>query len=212
MNHTIRSKNLVVSTTSSHALQQRTVYNPPSSRNDEQARKNVLKLYREVLKNIPVIKERYNVPGTSDDMKMRVKLDFLRHKNPIRRDLVDAMVFRGYNELDEMQRYFQTRPHVIKYFAEYEPIFRSVHAKNRLLSDVRLEEEEESKKKALEKMRASGKEGKLQQQFSSQRRTGAGAGVLSAADLTIPAEEGEESAASSLLKRMTGKHKVDQNV
>lgn len=171
--------------------QTRSIVFLPPSQTDEQARRRVLTLYRTILKSIEEVKERFNVPGTVEDMRMRVKLDFLRNSRPLRKDLVDAMVFRAYHELEEMQKHYQTRPHVIKYFAEYEPISRALHAKNRPLSDQRLESEDTKRKQALEMLRSSGR---LEQQ-----------------GLSLDVDEGhtattspKESDAASLIRSMKG--------
>ena len=78
-----------------------------ASRSREEARLAVLKLYRTLLKNIPDVKKRYNVPGSEHDMRACVKSDFDKYKNQhLHYTLVDAMVFRGYNDLEEMQKHF----------------------------------------------------------------------------------------------------------
>lgn len=171
--------------------QQRNVVFLPPSQNDEQARRRVLALYRTILKSLADVKLRFNVPGTVDHMRARVKIDFLRNRRPLRKDLVDAMVFRGYNELEEMQKHYQTRPHVIGYFAEYEPIYRALHAKNRPLSAVEAESKADVKKRALERMRATG-------QVIGDRVS---AETTSAAQIS---ETAKESDAASLLRRMMG--------
>ena len=106
------------------------------------------------MKQLPDVKLRYNVPGALEDMKDRVKGDFLKHyKAKMHKSLVDAMIFRGYNELEEMQKHFQTRPHVLRYFSENENLNRALHGKRKTLEALRLELEENKKRKQLEQIR-----------------------------------------------------------
>jgi len=60
-------------------------------------------------------------------MQRRVRMDFEKHRDmPLNRGLADAMIFRAYNELEEMKRQHQTRPQVLKYFSQAEPIARKL--------------------------------------------------------------------------------------
>jgi hypothetical protein len=101
------------------------IYSP--SKSDEESRERILALYRHIFRWLPYVKDRYHVPVDMHLMKKRIRMDFERYKNtPLSRSFADAMVFRAYNELEEVKRQHQTRSHVLKYFSQAEPLMRQI--------------------------------------------------------------------------------------
>lgn len=97
----------------------RNYFSPKASSSKEEAREKVLGLYRHVIRWLPFIKDRYNVPGNLQLLRERIRMDFDKHKElQLDTSLIDAMVFRSFIELEEVKRQHQTRPHVISYFIE----------------------------------------------------------------------------------------------
>lgn len=85
------------------------------SKSEKECKERVLSLYRHVARWLPYVKDRFHVPIDLALMRKRIRLDFEKYKNAgVTRGLTDAMVFRGYNELEEVKRQHQTRPHVLK--------------------------------------------------------------------------------------------------
>lgn len=155
--------------------QTRNVTAKPSA-NDAEARANVVQLYRDVLKSLSDVKQRFNVPGELKDMRDRVRSDFEKFdKSKMHKTLIDALVFRGYNQLEEMQKHFQTRPHVLRYFSENENLNRALQGKRKTIEAVKLEEDEAKKQRQLEHIRATdtarAKESQESLQKSSDDRT-----------------------------------------
>ncbi len=114
----LRHRNKICSV--SHATTTtRNYFSPKASSNKAEAREKVLGLYRHVIRWLPFVKDRYNLPGNLNMLRERVRMDFDKHKNlQLDTTLVDAMVFRSFIELEEVKRQHQTRPHVISYFIE----------------------------------------------------------------------------------------------
>lgn len=98
------------------------------SQSDAEARYRILVLYRYICRSLGVVRDRFHVPLDIPSMQRRVRMDFEKHRNQqISRSLIDAMVFRGHNELEEMKRQHQTRSQVLKYFAQAEPIAKRIN-------------------------------------------------------------------------------------
>ena len=97
------------------------------SKTDEECRFRILTLYRHIIRSLKFVREKFHVPLDVHTMQRRVRMDFEKHRNmPFNRSLADAMVFRAYNDLEEMKRQHQTRPQVLKYFSQAEPIARKL--------------------------------------------------------------------------------------
>lgn len=92
-----------------------------TTRNDEEAKHNAIRLYRSFLKLIPWMKNVYHIPTEQSLMLKRIKREFLKNAEVKDRALIDVLVFRGLQEYEEVEMHHKQRGHVLRFFAEEEP-------------------------------------------------------------------------------------------
>jgi NADH dehydrogenase (ubiquinone) 1 alpha subcomplex subunit 6 len=81
-------------------------------------KKAVLALYRRSLKSIPLITRIYRLPYDKEEMKERIKFNFLQNSHLTDPHLIDMVVLQGENNLEEVVHSFQTRSHVLHFFVD----------------------------------------------------------------------------------------------
>jgi hypothetical protein len=92
-----------------------------SSRNSDEARRNVVRLYRRWLQIIPWMKDVYHVPTEQQFMIQRLRREFTQNAKVTETHLVDALVYRGYQDYEEVEMHHKQRGHILKFFSEDEP-------------------------------------------------------------------------------------------
>jgi len=88
------------------------------TRNLSEAHRQALRLYRNALKSCIDIKRLYQVPFSVQDMRRKIRFDFLRHGKVSDVDVIDMLVLKGFNLLEEARENFTFRAHVWRYFDE----------------------------------------------------------------------------------------------
>ena len=88
------------------------------SESPEEARANVLLLYRKMLKTLPWMRETYHVPTNLDVMRKTIHKEFKSFQGLTDTELIDALVIRGWIEYDEATMHHKQRGHIIKFFIE----------------------------------------------------------------------------------------------
>jgi hypothetical protein len=96
------------------------------SRNDEEARRNVWTLYRKVIKMIPWMKDIFHLPFEPKDMLHIVRNAFDKNANIRNRGVVDSLVMRGLNDVEEVQMHHKQRGHVFHFFERKEHLGRPI--------------------------------------------------------------------------------------
>lgn len=87
------------------------------SRSTEEARRNVLRLYRAALKEVPNIIRNYSLELPVAQMRRVIRQDFLRQKDIRDPVIIDTLVFKGTGELEEAKLIWKTNSHIMRYFA-----------------------------------------------------------------------------------------------
>jgi len=72
------------------------------SRSVSEARLQALRLYRRTLKACPEIKKIYQVPISVEEMRKKLRLDFERHSHVDDPVMIDTLVLKGFNDLEEV--------------------------------------------------------------------------------------------------------------
>lgn len=96
----------------------RNVYSFPIT--PENQRFEALALYKQTLKLIPWIKETYNISLPIRAMKSRIRDEFEKYRQVRDPRVIEQLIFKGYQELEECQDHFKQRSHVSLFFSEKE--------------------------------------------------------------------------------------------
>jgi len=88
------------------------------SRSLPEASRGSTRLYRRALKSIPMIVRTYRLPYDAGEIRRRIRFDFESHGHVTDPAMVDMIVFKGENELEEVTQNWATRGHVLNYFIE----------------------------------------------------------------------------------------------
>eukprot|EP00009_Paramoeba_aestuarina_P006278 CAMPEP_0201523564 /NCGR_PEP_ID=MMETSP0161_2-20130828/20322_1 /ASSEMBLY_ACC=CAM_ASM_000251 /TAXON_ID=180227 /ORGANISM="Neoparamoeba aestuarina, Strain SoJaBio B1-5/56/2" /LENGTH=133 /DNA_ID=CAMNT_0047922725 /DNA_START=114 /DNA_END=515 /DNA_ORIENTATION=+ len=81
-----------------------------------EARRNVLHLYKDVLRQVPILLDDYNIDVNLGFAKMILRHEFEKHGDLRNTVVIDQLVFKGRTELDEMQNKWMQRNHIMGYF------------------------------------------------------------------------------------------------
>jgi len=90
------------------------------SKDLNEAKLNVLLLYRRFCKILPWMREVYHIPADLSVMQKRIRKEFKSYNAINDRELIDALVIRGYIEHEEATMHHKQRGHVLKFFSEAE--------------------------------------------------------------------------------------------
>ncbi|KAK2782746.1 hypothetical protein FQN52_004650 [Onygenales sp. PD_12] len=93
-----------------------------SSVNWQDARKRVLRTYREWLRASPEIQSMYSLNLPVSAIRTKIRQEFERHRYVNQLPAVDVLLFQSHSEYQETLNYWKQLSHVMKYFrAEEDP-------------------------------------------------------------------------------------------
>ncbi len=85
----------------------------------EEARASAVRAYREILKDIPAMRENFTIIEDEQHVRRVVRSLFERHGDITDPKVVDMLVFKARQEAGEIRNQWKSRTHVIKYVNEY---------------------------------------------------------------------------------------------
>eukprot|EP01080_Neovahlkampfia_damariscottae_P006525 gene6525-10533_t len=88
------------------------------SESPDHAKRRVLAIYRILLKDLPWIKNTYQVTTTQRKMRDRVKREFLVHKNVKDLKIIDNLIFTAVEQVEDTKARHSQRGHVLRWFEE----------------------------------------------------------------------------------------------
>lgn len=91
-----------------------------ASRNMAEATRGSLRLYRRALKAAPVMVRTYRLPYDVNEIRRAIRYDFESHSRVSDPAIVDMLVMKGENNLEEVEQNWATKAHVLHYMAEME--------------------------------------------------------------------------------------------
>eukprot|EP00275_Glaucocystis_incrassata_P000644 EC120095.1.p1 GENE.EC120095.1~~EC120095.1.p1 ORF type:complete len:134 (+),score=15.99 EC120095.1:49-450(+) len=103
------------------------------SANFTESQERVLHLYRQTLKAIPEIIKLYYLEVTPQELRTRINAEFAKHKGVKDVRVIDLLLFKGRNELDETLAMYKTRSHVGRYLM---PLLPDVQEKQEAAKEV----------------------------------------------------------------------------
>ncbi|THK33000.1 NADH dehydrogenase [ubiquinone] 1 alpha subcomplex subunit 6 [Diachasma alloeum] len=74
---------------------------PLLSRNNKEAHRRVINLYRAWYRQIPYINLEFDIPKTENDMRQKLREEFMKHKDVKDIRIIDLLVVKGQMELQE---------------------------------------------------------------------------------------------------------------
>lgn len=78
-----------------------TTYQMKVSTNLEDARRQAVQLYRQTLRSCGLVKKLYSIPLTEAEMRRKVTHEFRSHGHIDNPEVLDTLVLKGYNLLEE---------------------------------------------------------------------------------------------------------------
>jgi NADH dehydrogenase (ubiquinone) 1 alpha subcomplex subunit 6 len=91
-----------------------------ASRNMADATRSSLRLYRRALKAAPVMVRTYRLPYSVNEIRRAIRYDFESHSRVTDPAIVDLLVMKGENNLEEVEQNWATKAHVLHYMIEIE--------------------------------------------------------------------------------------------
>lgn len=89
-----------------------------ASRDMADARRGSLRLYRRALKAAPKMVRTYRLPHNVQEIRQKIRYDFESHSHVNDPALVDLLVMKGENKLEEVEQNWATKAHVVHYLDE----------------------------------------------------------------------------------------------
>ncbi|KAL0484511.1 NADH-ubiquinone oxidoreductase subunit NUO14 [Acrasis kona] len=112
-----------------------------TSRTKESAARNVLVVYRKLIKMIPWMQSAYFLPFESNMMRTQIRGAFDKHKNVKSKGVIDSLLTRALNDVEELQMHHKQRGHVFHFFENADRLGKPVSSidflkrqKNRVVS------------------------------------------------------------------------------
>eukprot|EP01130_Rhizamoeba_saxonica_P004440 TRINITY_DN1813_c0_g1_i1.p1 TRINITY_DN1813_c0_g1~~TRINITY_DN1813_c0_g1_i1.p1 ORF type:complete len:126 (+),score=24.12 TRINITY_DN1813_c0_g1_i1:46-423(+) len=76
----------------------------------------VLKFYRRCLKAIPETIKYYQLPFSTSDVKHKINSEFRRYEGVQDDSVIEMLLAKGRQELEETEEMWKTKSHVLRYF------------------------------------------------------------------------------------------------
>jgi len=92
----------------------KTGYGTLPSKNLAEAGRKAKNLYFDVVRNVPFIKQAYQVDIPNNQILARLRSEFKKQKDVTDIDTIDRLVFIGRTELIDTLNIFKTRSHVMR--------------------------------------------------------------------------------------------------
>ncbi|KAI3389634.1 hypothetical protein SNEBB_001348 [Seison nebaliae] len=110
------------------------------SRNKEEAKRRSLAFYKMFYRQIPYIVHDYDIELTVEEGRriLREKMEVNKHIEDIR--MIDALIIKGQMELVEMAEIWQTKSHIMNFFAAEQMKKRNDKLLNKSFMEKFLEE------------------------------------------------------------------------
>ncbi|XP_055610442.1 NADH dehydrogenase [ubiquinone] 1 alpha subcomplex subunit 6-like [Uranotaenia lowii] len=89
---------------------------PILSRDHQQARFKVLKLYRIWYRYMPELVHLYDIPKTVPECRAKLREEFLRHKEVYDIRVIDMLVVQGHIRLKEVMNRWQQKGHLMQHW------------------------------------------------------------------------------------------------
>lgn len=89
-----------------------------ASRNMAEATRGSLRLYRRALKAAPTMVRTYRLPLEVAEIRRRIRYDFESHSHVTDPAIVDLLVMKGENNLEEVEQNWATKAHVMHYLLD----------------------------------------------------------------------------------------------
>jgi hypothetical protein len=86
------------------------------SKTKDHAKRRVLAIYRVLLKDLPWIKNSYQVTSSVRKMRDRIRKEFLLHKNVADLKIIDNLIFNAVEQVEDTKVRHNQRAHVLRWF------------------------------------------------------------------------------------------------
>ncbi|XP_045473272.1 NADH dehydrogenase [ubiquinone] 1 alpha subcomplex subunit 6 [Harmonia axyridis] len=91
---------------------------PILSVDKDEAKKRVLNLYRAWYRQLPYIVKKYDIPKTEEHCRIKLRSEFMKHKDVKDIRIVDMLVIKGQMELKETVNIWKQKGHIMAYFQD----------------------------------------------------------------------------------------------
>jgi len=90
------------------------------SASEQEAREKVIRLYRYALSSVKDIRKHYRLNESKEDIAACIRDLFERHRHVQDRKLIDMLVFKGRQDIDEVRAQWKGRHQVLNYLRAFE--------------------------------------------------------------------------------------------
>jgi len=97
------------------------------SKNLQDAHFHVFKLFRKAIKLVPFMKDVYHLPFEETDMRRVIRGYFEKNRQIRNKGVIDSLVTRGSNDIEEIQMHHKQRGHVFHFFETSEHLGKPTH-------------------------------------------------------------------------------------
>ncbi|XP_043282660.1 NADH dehydrogenase [ubiquinone] 1 alpha subcomplex subunit 6 [Venturia canescens] len=91
---------------------------PLLSLDSSEARRRALNLYRSWYRQIPYIAMDFDLPLNENDLRKKLRDEFMKHRNVKDIRVIDMLVIKGQMELKETANIWKNKNHVMYYFRD----------------------------------------------------------------------------------------------
>ncbi|KAK9877393.1 hypothetical protein WA026_017789 [Henosepilachna vigintioctopunctata] len=91
---------------------------PILSVDTEEAKKRVLNLYKAWHRQLPYIVKKYDIPKSVEQLRLKLREEFMKHKDVKDIRVIDMLVIKGQMELKETVNIWKQKGHIMTYFQD----------------------------------------------------------------------------------------------
>ncbi|CAB0035133.1 unnamed protein product [Trichogramma brassicae] len=91
---------------------------PLLSLNENEARRRVFGLYKAWIRQVPFILQDYDIPKNANDLKMKIREEFNKHRTVKDIRVIDMLVIKGQMELKETVEKWKNKGALMFYFKD----------------------------------------------------------------------------------------------